>query len=105
MITMNPNTFGDKPKQNIFNSQVKENINLLLNDGTFEKKVNFTPTPDGINQSFTLEYEIEENSEKIFIGGAFIFDSGDYTILGTTLTFNFVPYSTDNITIFGKRKV
>ncbi len=100
-----PETYGDAGKQNIFNRQTKQYIDLLLSDGTFNSKVPFSPAPDGINQSFTLDYEIEPNTEQIWIGGMFLFDSGDYSILGTSLTFDFVPLIADKITIFGKRKV
>mgnify|MGYP000553011148 CR=1 FL=1 len=112
MITIKPETHGDKPKQNIFNSQVKSTINSLQTqidnivspNATTFKRINFTPAPDGVNNIFTLEYELEPDSEQIKVNGAFLYDPSDYTLSGTQLEFlTFTPYNTDTISIFGTK--
>jgi hypothetical protein len=56
---------------------------------------------DGVNNIFTLQYNVELNKESIYVNGLLL-NSGvdnDYTISLNTITFNFIPQINDTILV------
>ena len=115
--TIYPKVYSDWDRQESFNTQMVDHTVILkdaINALAVFKRATFTGTQDGTNKIFTLDYELVENSEQIYIGSAFLCNqsSEDYTITAITmggamtkLEFINAPYSTDKITIFGVKKV
>ena len=101
---ISPKTKGDRYKQDIFNSQVRSEVDVLsLGSLNYFKRQNFSGTQDGSNTIFTLDFALKSGSEQIFIDSAFLAnkDNQDYTLSGTNLEFTFSPQINDFITIFG----
>ena len=72
----------------------------FIENGTLKSKVSssgFTGLIDGINSTFVLEgIPIDLD---IYLNGVYQILNEDYTLVGTSITFIKVPYSTDKITI------